>query len=214
MNGLVGAAATLASTSVANALTSAQAANAASSNNSTASYGNGKSNADTQAQMTAATDICSANNTATTSHAANNSATIYANAARDRATVTSAINNQIAQAKLGEPSTFGDFANGDYATTRPLALFSNVVTQDEYTIRRCGDDFLRYGYTVNCEWDFDGNWCPLRHFTYWKLTDFWVEGLQVPDMYVDKLRFFLFGGVTVWKKPEEIGRVELYDNYV
>lgn len=213
VNGLVGAAATLASTSVANALTSAQAANAASSNSSAASYGNGKSNADTQAQMTAATDICSANNTATTSHAANNSATIYANAARDRATVTSAINNQIAQAKLGEPSTFGDFANGDYATTRPLALFSNIITQDDYTIRRCGDDFLRYGYTVNCEWDFDGNWCPMDHFTYWRLSDFWVEGLQVPDMYVDKLRFFLFGGVTVWKVPEEIGRVTLYDNY-
>lgn len=213
VNGLVGAAATLASTSVANALTSAQAANAASSNNSAASYGNGKSNADTQAQMTAATDICSANNTATTSHAANNSATIYANAARDRATVTSAINNQIAQAALGEPSTFGDFSNGDYATSRPLALYSNVVTQDDYTIRRCGDDFLRYGYTVNCEWDFDGNWCPMDHFTYWRLTDFWVEGLQVPDMYVDKIRFFLFGGVTVWKNPEEIGRITLYDNY-
>lgn len=213
VNGLVGAAATLASTNVANALTSAQAANAASSNNSAASYGNGKSNADTQAQMTAATDICSANNTATTSHAANNSATIYANAARDRATVTGAINNQIAQASLGEPSTFGDFANGDYATTRPLALFSNVVTQDDFTIRKCGDDFLRYGYTVNCEWDFDGNWCPMEHFTYWRLTDFWVEGLQVPDMYVDKIRFFLFGGVTVWRNPDEIGRISLYENY-
>ena len=213
VNGLVGAAATLASTNVANALTSAQAANAASSNNSAASYGNGKSNADTQAQMTAATDICSANNTATTSHAANNSATIYANAARDRATVTSAIDNQISQAKLGEPSTFGDFANGDYATTRPLALFANVVTQDDFTIRKCGDDFLRYGYTVNCEWDFDGNWCPMEHFTYWRLTDFWVEGLQVPDMYVDKIRFFLFGGVTVWRNPDEIGRISLYENY-
>ena len=53
----------------------------------------------------------------------------------------------------------------------------------------------------------------MKHFSYWRLYDFWVEGLQVPDMYVDKIRFFLFGGVTVWKNPEEIGRIGLYENY-
>ena len=212
INGLVGGVATLASTSVANALTATQAGNAVQSNNNSASYGNGKSDNDTQAQMTAATSICDANNTATTSHAANDSATMIANAARDRATVTSAIANQQAQAAIGEPSTFGDFQNGDYATSRPLALFSNVVTQDDYTIRKCGDDFLRYGYSYGAQWAFDGNWCPMPHFTYWRLTDFWVKGLQIPDMYVDKLRFFLFGGVTVWKKPEDIGHVTIYEN--
>lgn len=235
INGLVGGAATLASMNVGNALTAAQAANAQASNNSNSHHGNTKTYNDTQTQITAADAICAANNTATSSHAANDSATIIANASRDnttqranasrdnttqranatrdRSTVTSAINNQIKQAALGEPSTFGDFQNGDYATSRPLALYSNVVTQDDFTIRKCGDEFLRYGYTCNCEWYFDGNWCPMEHFTYWKLTDFWVEGLQVPDMYVDKLRFFLFGGVTVWKVPEEIGRISLYENY-
>ena len=91
-------------------------------------------------------------------------------------------------------------------------MFSNVVTQDDYTIRKCGDDFLRYGYSYGAQWQFDGNWCPMKHFTYWRLTDFWVKGLQIPDMYVDKLRFFLFGGVTVWRKPEDIGHVTIYEN--
>lgn len=213
LSGIVGAASTIASTNVANGLTSVNASLSQAANSGGATSANTKTSWDADAQVAAANDITTAQNTATTSHAANDSATMYANAARDRATVTGAIDNQIAQAALGEPSTFGDFANGDYATTRPLALFSNVVTQDDYTIRKCGDDFLRYGYTVNCEWDFDGNWCPMEHFTYWRLTDFWVEGLQVPDMYVDKIRFFLFGGVTIWRNPDEIGKISLYENY-
>lgn len=212
INGLVGAATTIAQTNIANGLTSTQAGITQSSNLANANQSNTKGISDATAQIAAANDICSANNTATSSHAANDSATIIANAARDRATVTSAIANQQAQAAIGEPSTFGDFQNGDYATSRPLALFSNVVTQDDYTIRKCGDDFLRYGYSYGAQWEFDGNWCPMKHFTYWRLTDFWVKGLQIPDMYVDKLRFFLFGGVTVWKKPEDIGHVTIYEN--
>ena len=212
INGLVGAATTIASTNIANGLTATQAGITIGSNSTNNASSNTKGINDVQTQIAAANDICSANNTATSSHAANDSATIIANATRDRATVTSAIANQQAQAAIGEPSTFGDFQNGDYATSRPLALFSNVVTQDDYTIRKCGDDFLRYGYSYGAQWKFNGNWCPMPHFTYWRLTDFWVKGLQIPDMYVDKLRFFLFGGVTVWKKPEDIGHVTIYEN--
>lgn len=211
-SGIIGAASTIASTNVANGLTEVNASLAQAANSGGATAANTKTSWDTDAQVAAANDITSAQNTATTSHASNDSATIIANAARDRATVTNAIANQQAQAAIGEPSTFGDFQNGDYATSRPLALFSNVITQDDYTIRKCGDDFLRYGYSFGAQWKFDGNWCPMPHFTYWRLTDFWVKGLQIPDMYVDKLRFFLFGGVTVWKKPEDIGHVTIYEN--
>lgn len=212
LSGIVGAASTMASTNVANGLTAVNASLAQAANSGGATAANTKTGWDADAQVAAANDITSAQNTATSGHAANDSATIIANAARDRATVTSAIANQQAQAAISEPSTFGDFQNGDYATSRPLALFSNVVTQDDYTIRKCGDDFLRYGYSYGAQWKFDGNWCPMPHFTYWRLTDFWVKGLQIPDMYVDKLRFFLFGGVTVWKKPEDIGHISLYEN--
>lgn len=212
VNGLIGGATTLASTSVAVHLASAEASIAVQNNEYHSEAATDKSTADTNTQRATATSLTGVQNTLTTGQAANSAATIIENAARDRATVTSAIANQQAQAAIGEPSTFGDFQNGDYATTRPLALFSNVVTQDDYTIRKCGDDFLRYGYSYGAQWAFDGNWCPMKHFTYWRLTDFWVKGLQIPDMYVDKLRFFLFGGVTVWKKPEDIGHVSLYEN--
>lgn len=212
VNGIIGSATTLASTSVAVQLTSANAEIAVQNNSYHAEAATDKSAADTATQRATATSLTGVQNALTEGHAANSSATIYANAARDRSTVTNAIANQQNQAALDTPSTFGDFANGDYATSRPLALFSNVITQDDYTIRQCGDDFLRYGYSYGAQWAFNGNWCPMKHFSYWKLSDFWVKGLQIPDMYVDKLRFFLFGGVTVWKKPEDIGHVTIYEN--
>ncbi len=212
VGGVIGAASTMASTAVANGLTSAQAGFAQASNSASATASNTKTGWDVNAQTTAATDICNANNDVTTSHAANDSATQKANAARDRATVSGAISNQIAQAALGAPEVFGQFADGEYSVTRPIALFSNVLTQDDYTVSVCGDDMLRYGYAFNGNWEFDGNWCAMPKFTYWKVSDFWVKGLQVPDMYVDKIRFFLFGGVTVWKNPEDIGNTSIYEN--
>ena len=87
-----------------------------------------------------------------------------------------------------------------------------MVTQSDSSIAQAGDEFLRYGYMYRQYWQFDGNWNIGKHFTYWKLSDFWVQGLNVPDMYMDRLRFFLFGGVTVWRKPEEIGKVSIYEN--
>lgn len=212
LSGIVGAASTIASTNVANGLTAVNASLAQAANSGGATAANTKTSWDTNAQVTAANDITSAQNTATTSHAANDSATIIANATRDRATVTGAINNQIAQAALGAPETFGENGNGEHSVTRPLAIYSNVITQDDYTIKRCGDDFLRYGYSLDAQIEFNGNWCVMPKFTYWRLSDFWVKGLQVPDLYVDKIRFFLFGGITVWKKPEDIGNTSIYEN--
>ena len=139
--------------------------------------------------------------------------TAIANAGRSRAQAQSAITNDIAQAALRSPFVYGSFADGDNATTKPMALFANIVTQSKSAIASAGDEFLRYGYALDKQWDFNGNWNIGKYFTYWKLRDFWVTNLNVPDMYMDKLRFFLYGGVTIWRKPEDIGKVSVYDNF-
>jgi hypothetical protein len=113
---------------------------------------------------------------------------------------------------LDAPQEFGQFANVGKATTKPMALIANVLTQSASAIRQTGDEFLRYGYYYNAQWEFNGNWNLGKYFTYWKLADFWVKGLNIPDMYVDKLRFFLYGGVTVWRNPEDIGNRTIYEN--
>lgn len=143
---------------------------------------------------------------------ANTAAMQIANGGRDYSTATNAIANQIAQAALNAPVEFGAWQAGDLATSRPQGLFANVVTQTDAAISAAGDEMLRYGYMLNKYWQFDGNWNIGKHYTYWKLRDFWVNALNVPDMYMDKLRFFLFGGVTVWRNPSDIGKTTIYEN--
>lgn len=224
VSGIVGAGSTLASTAIGNALTAAQAANAKQANTNNCTDVNIKDDNDNQAQRTCQSDICTANNTNTTGQAANNAATqkgnalrdynaTIANAGRDRSTAQSAIANGIAQAALRAPFMYGNFANGETATTKPIALFAHVVTQSKAAIESAGDEFLRYGYALDKQWDFDGNWNVGKYFTYWKLRDFWVSNLNVPDMYMDKIRFFLFGGVTVWRDPADIGKRTVYENF-
>lgn len=138
--------------------------------------------------------------------------TAIANATRTRDNAAANVANDVKQAALRQPFEFGQFSGGNGAT-KPIALFANVVTQSGSAIASAGDEFLRYGYKLERQWEFDGNWNIGRYFTYWKLRDFWVSNLNVPDMYMDKLRFFLFGGVTIWRKPEDIGKRTIYENF-
>ena len=153
------------------------------------------------------------NNDALTSGTASAAANLTtANAGRALNTAQNAVSNQVMQSGLSAPFEYSRFANGEYAATRPMGLFCNIVTQDECSIKYAGDLMLRYGYAYNRYWEFDGDWNVCNKFTYWKLSDFWVTNLHIPDMYVDRIRFFLFGGVTVWRKPEDIGTTDIYSN--
>ena len=159
-------------------------------------------------------DAADIQNDLTTGSAANTAAMQLANGARDKATGESGITNQINQAAMNAPSEFGAWNAGQTATTRPMGLFANIVTQNDGQLSIAGDEMLRYGYTLGKQWPFDGNWNIGKHFTYWKLRDFWVRSLNVPDMCMDRIRFFLFGGVTIWRRPEDIGRFGIYENGV
>lgn len=123
----------------------------------------------------------------------------------------SRIQNGIRQAALRAPSVFGSVSNAELSTTRPMALFVSIVTESSFAIQRAGDEFLRYGYYLDKQWDFDGNWCVGKYFTFWQLRDYWSTN-QIPDRFSDQLRFLLSGGITIWSSPDDIGRVSIYDN--
>lgn len=213
VNGIVGAASTIASTNIANALTQSQANITANTNYAHANASNTKTETDVDAQIGAANSITAAQNSLTSGSTANSAATQKGNADRIADAAQSAINNGRAQGGLRAPFMYGDFTSGDSATTKPIGLFAQIQTQSKAAISSAGDEFARYGYTFDKQWNFDGNWNIGKYFTYWKLRDFWVSNLNVPDMYMDRLRFFLFGGVTVWRKPEYIGNINIYDNF-
>lgn len=185
--------------------------------NLAASNAQSASEAESNARTTAANNYttASANNGAALirGNATRDYNAASANASRNLSTVNASISNQIAQAALNAPAEYGDFSSGDTAVSRPMGLFAHIVTQSDYAIQSAGDEFLRYGYAFDKQWEFNGNWNVGKYFTYWKLRDFWIRNVSIPDAYVDQIRFFLLGGVTIWRSPEYIGHVDVYENF-
>ena len=94
-----------------------------------------------------------------------------------------------------------------------MAVFATVVTQSDAAIAMAGDQFLRYGYNLGRWIEFNGDFTPMNKFTYWKCSDMWIRSGYIPDVYLDQIRFLLFGGVTIWKNPADIGNTDITDNY-
>lgn len=233
VSGGIGAATSLATNAIAVSATSTQA-EAVVSNSQSKLEETQQSNIDrTTRANTGRTNQTKAQNVAITTSAANTSSTMKENADTERAarlssadTVRDAqvaaagltytndgnrIQNGIRQAALRAPFVFGNVSNAELSTTRPMALFVNIVTESDFAIQRAGDEFLRYGYYLDKQWKFNGDWNVGNHFTFWKLRDYWSTN-QIPDRFADQLRLLLYGGVTVWNNPDEIGKVSIYDN--
>ena len=224
VSGAIGAITTVNGQAIANNLTATNASITQAGNNADTTAANTDTSNKVTNQTSTNSDLTTIQNNLNTGTAANSAATQVANAARrytaasgnaarTQSAAQSAIDNDIAQAALRAPFVYGSFSNGDGAANKPIALFAHIVTQSKSAISSAGDEMLRYGYHFDKQWDFDGNWNIGRYFTYWKLRDFWVSNLNVPDMYMDKLRFFLFGGVTIWRNPADIGKRTVYENY-
>lgn len=233
VSGGIGAATSLATNAIAVSATSTQA-EAVVSNSQSKLEETKTSNLDrTSRANTGRTNQTNAQNVAITTSAANTSSTMKENADTERAARLSAadtvrdaqvaaagltyanegtrIQNGIRQAALRAPFVFGNVSNAELSTTRPMALFVNIVTESDFAIQRAGDEFLRYGYYLDKQWKFNGNWNVGKHFTFWKLRDYWSTN-QIPDRFSDQMRFLLYGGITVWNSPDDIGKVSIYDN--
>lgn len=222
ISGGISAATSLATNAVMTEASSANAEAGIGYSQSKVTATSSNNNSRTDIANSAKTANKNATNAAITTSANNTSSTMRENASRSYSTETqnatdnytnagNRISNLVKQAALRSPSVYGQVTNADYAATRPMALFVNIVTESDYAIHRAGDEFLRYGYYLDKQWAFDGNWLIGKHFTFWKLKDYWSTN-QIPDRFNDQLRFLLFGGITVWGKPEDIGRVSIYDN--
>ena len=123
--------------------------------------------------------------------------------------------NSFDSARNQMPSRIGETTgkpDADYFRTRGVQV--KVRTESESAIAQAGDHFARYGYALNRMWDVDeSGFCPMRKFCYWKASDIWVDDRLSSTSDASKAiqRMFL-EGVTLWKNPNEIGRVSVYDN--
>lgn len=89
-----------------------------------------------------------------------------------------------------------------------------IKTMSNGDVRQIGDMFLRYGYALNQMWDIEkSGLCPMKHFCFWRASDIWVDDRKSSNNSIQDIIINIFrSGVTVWKNPDEIGKVSIYAN--
>ena len=99
----------------------------------------------------------------------------------------------------------------DYNRTRGIQM--KVKTMSDSEIAEVGDLFVRFGYAMNRVWTVT-DFCPMNHFCYWKTGEIWIDDRVASNNDVAvQLQNIFSRGVTVWKNPEEIGRINVYTNW-
>lgn len=89
--------------------------------------------------------------------------------------------------------------------------------QSDSAIAQTTAQFARYGYALNQIWSIESEEHEglnlMRHFTYWKASDIWIDVKDsASSMVGDELGDVFRAGTTVWSNPDEIGKVDIYDN--
>ena len=149
-------------------------------------------------------------------------ATVSAN--QNIADNTKAANNKIAQndynanrnqIRLSNHPEYGQLTGTPDIISKPFGLTFNIVTQSKNAIRQAAEQFMRYGYMLNMQWKVN-TFNLMKHFTYWKCSNIYCTGYEkehnVYEGAQNVLKSILENGVTVWRNPEEIGNISIYQN--
>ena len=116
--------------------------------------------------------------------------------------------------KTDEPITRGNFSGDptpDLWGQRGVEI--RVKTQPLGAIASAGSEMLRYGYRLDQSWAFTG-WSVMKHFSYWQCKDVWLTPSSAfAELGKSAVRGIIENGVTVWRKPGEIGTVPVTENW-
>lgn len=113
--------------------------------------------------------------------------------------------------QLDAPYVRGNVFNAEDATVKPNGLLVNACRQPDALIRQVGDNFLRWGYAAHRSINFE-TFNVMPFFSFWKCEDVSIYSSSIADAYLDDIRFLLIGGVTIWRRPEDINAHTIYDN--
>lgn len=178
------------------------------------------------------TDLTASNNTLSTNVTTNNTNTGNANATRSRDTAVANNQRQRDAGIFGAQTTLEQAQDAYTAKLRDLrraapvtiaasqgdalpdiwgvrGLQVRVMTQSPDVIRRCGDTFLQYGYTLHQNVETPTLLVKSK-FTYWR-GDALVYATSAPARAVNIIRDMFETGVTVWRDPDTIGS-SIYNN--
>lgn len=113
---------------------------------------------------------------------------------------------QVGHARVAEAIQRGAYS-GDmsYDVWQARGLHLRAVTQSDAAIARAGDAFIRYGYAYDGLWTVD-SWTCGRRYCHWQSTDVNVKWGALNPTAASSFESMLAAGVTVWERPEDIGR--------
>ena len=116
--------------------------------------------------------------------------------------------------RLGNPVLETDYSGDAYPDVfERRGIRMNIRTQTKSAIAQTGDAMLRYGYALHRVWNMANGFHYGKHFTFWKAEDIWInEGSGIAGNAVNIIGDILLKGVTIWRNPDEIGKVSIYDN--
>ena len=125
------------------------------------------------------------------------------------------INSKYGDIRNKPPVQIGQYSGdptNDYMQNRGIQI--KIRTQSKNAIKQTSDFFARYGYALNQYWDVkNSGFNVMKNFSYWKASDVWIDDrVSSTNLAQDAIIAILKNGTTVWKNPEKIGKVSIYDN--
>lgn len=176
-----------------------------------------KTNTENATTLTALQNNANIDNTATSVNAA------IQNANRNRTTTIANSKRRMTNARDNANASWRDMLNHP---ARPVGAYGGdnfrqatcldtmtvkIVTEDNGAIAAAGDYMLRYGIASNRLYN-KPTLTACRHYTYWRSADIWLVCSFAQNAQLQALRDIFNAGVTIWSRPEEIGKDFLHDN--
>lgn len=125
-----------------------------------------------------------------------------------------ALNATVRDAALTQPSMSGQAGGEGFAMASGNFGYNlRVMAVGVDRARAIGDYWSRYGYACNRYVTINKNLNLMTKYTYWKCADTYVLDFEGDESSKSVIRGILERGVTVWRRPDDIGHVGLsYDN--
>lgn len=124
------------------------------------------------------------------------------------------INAQVQDTQVIPPSVVGQTAG----TVTPMVAYGmhldcRVRMLSKAAMNNIGTFWLRYGYAMN-RWVSMSSLSLMSLFTYWKMAECYLERADMPETFKGTIRGIFEKGVTVWRDPSFIGRVNVRKNRI
>jgi hypothetical protein len=122
------------------------------------------------------------------------------------------INAKVQDAQLIQPSVSGQQGGEAFNLIHGGIQISLRFKMLSYNaMQTIGDFWLRYGYAVHRFIEVP-KIRVMTKFTYWKMSETYLTGTGLPELYKNTIRGIFEKGVTVWSNPADIGATDIADN--